>query len=111
MLFRRCRASLGRRDRGQAEHRSTWLAADEQPLLGLAGDPEQAERLGPAIDVDLGVDQKIVTQDRDRVSWLRGVDVRGDDLRDRPQSRQDAVATRGLTGLDHLLPGIEANEL
>jgi hypothetical protein len=66
-LSQRCsgdiRASFGGRDRGQAVHRSAWLAADEQPLFWLAGDAEQAERLGPAIDVDPGVDQKVVTKD------------------------------------------------
>src|SRR5687768_10604923 len=39
------RAVLGWRHRGHAEHRSTWLAANEQPLLRLARDAEHAEGL------------------------------------------------------------------
>src|SRR5829696_322922 len=73
-------AALRRCDRGHAEHRAAWLATNEQPLLRLARNPEQPERLWPAIDVDSGIDQKVVAEDRDRVSGLRGVDVRGDDL-------------------------------
>ena len=64
-------APRSRCDRGHARHRAVRLPADEQPLLGLARDPEEAEGLWPAVDVDLGIDQEVVAQDRDRVSRLR----------------------------------------
>jgi hypothetical protein len=65
----------------------------------------------PAVDIDLGIDQIVVTKDGNRIAGLCRKRGMRDDVRNRLQRGQDAVTTRRVSSVDNLLAGVESKDL
>src|SRR5215203_1630991 len=65
----------------------------------------------PAVDIDLGIDQIVVTEDGNRIPGLCRKRGMRDDVRNWLQRGQDAGTTRRVPGVDNLLAGVESKDL